>query len=348
VIHLILALLRPLKRPPAMMRALLLCVAVILYGASGFLYFETPERPDLGWADAFWYALVTLTTIGYGDFFPTTLAGRYLVAVPMMLFGVGLLGYVLSVAASTLVQAKTRELHGMANVSFKDHLVIFNFPSLGKVLRVLEELRTDASFRDRSVVLIDEDLTELPPELAALDLRFIRGDPTRDATLDRANLDRASHAVVLSPRPGDPHSDALSITITLAIEARARGVITVVECVEPGAEELLRKAGCDHVVCTSRFDAHFLGSELLNPGVQQVLAQLTSTIAGDEELYLTVVTAPSSFGALAERCRGRGHLAIGVRAASEVKLNPPGAHAVAAGDAVISIGPRRLAPSDLG
>jgi voltage-gated potassium channel len=99
-------------------------------------------------------------------------------------------------------------------------------------------------------------------------LMFVRGNPTRDETLTRAAVDTAATALVFSKKPGDPHSDDKNIAITLAIEGRTPKVQTVVECVDFSAQELLKKAGCDGIVCTSRFDAHFLNHELLNPGVQ--------------------------------------------------------------------------------
>ena len=55
------------------------------------------------------------------------------------------------------------------------------------------------------------------------------------------------------------------------------------------AQELLKKAGCDGIVCTSRFDAHFLSHELLNPGVQEVVEELTSNLRG-QKVYLTRYT----------------------------------------------------------
>lgn len=45
-----------------------------------------------------WYALVTITTVGYGDLAPQTMGGRFIVALPLMALGIGLLGYVLSLS----------------------------------------------------------------------------------------------------------------------------------------------------------------------------------------------------------------------------------------------------------
>ena len=52
--------------------------------------------------DALWWALVTITTVGYGDFFPVTAAGRTTGAF-VMFAGVGIIGALASILASILV-----------------------------------------------------------------------------------------------------------------------------------------------------------------------------------------------------------------------------------------------------
>jgi voltage-gated potassium channel len=52
--------------------------------------------------DALWWSLVTITTVGYGDFYPTTFWGRF-AAVFVMVMGVGIIGSLASIMASLLV-----------------------------------------------------------------------------------------------------------------------------------------------------------------------------------------------------------------------------------------------------
>jgi voltage-gated potassium channel len=64
-------------------------VLIICAGGSGLALLE-PQTVRGGFADGIWWAVVTASTVGYGDIAPTTLPGR-LVAVVLMLTGVGLL-----------------------------------------------------------------------------------------------------------------------------------------------------------------------------------------------------------------------------------------------------------------
>lgn len=50
-------------------------------------------------SDGVWWAIVTMTTVGYGDFFPTTLGGRIAAAV-LMLLGIGLLAIITASVAA--------------------------------------------------------------------------------------------------------------------------------------------------------------------------------------------------------------------------------------------------------
>lgn len=335
---------RLVVQPSMQWRACILLAAVLVYGTTGFLYFELPGNPDLTWQDALWYCLVTLTTVGYGDFFPKTAGGRFLVGVPLLVLGIGLLGFMLSVVATTLITARNKELKGMGQTRISGHVVIVHFPGLAKVLRLMDELRRDPSVgSDAAFVLIDPLLEELPAELQQRHVRYVRGDPTRDDTLQRAAIDTATHALVLCREPGAAQSDAVNVAVTLAIEARTRRVNTVVECNEPGTQELLRKAGCDRIVCLGRFDVLYMSQELLNPGAQDIVADLLSNGEG-QQLYLTPIEASSgaTVGDLRRAAAAQQHVLLGIQRGGINRLNPHELDPLADGDRAVTMGALRV------
>ena len=73
--------------------ALLLLIAVIsLFGAAiVVLNFESDEGNITTASDALWWAFVTVTTVGYGDYYPVTIPGR-IVASLLAVIGIGLFG----------------------------------------------------------------------------------------------------------------------------------------------------------------------------------------------------------------------------------------------------------------
>jgi voltage-gated potassium channel len=132
------------------------------------------------------------------------------------------------------------------------------------------------------------------------------------------------------------------VTIALAIEGRNRKTITVVECVDQASEELLRKVGCDRIVCTSRFGANFISQELLNPGVQEVVNDVLSARDG-QQIYFTEVNRDAPYAEFVKICRNHLHLALGIKASGGgIRLNVPEPTLVRKGDSLITIGASRI------
>jgi len=82
----------------------------ISFGSTGVLMAEI-DHPDANIhsaEDALWWALVTTTTVGYGDFYPITTAGR-IIATFLMIAGIGLFGTLSGVAAGIFLGDKKAE-----------------------------------------------------------------------------------------------------------------------------------------------------------------------------------------------------------------------------------------------
>lgn len=279
---------RPVPRVGVKSKAILVFALLLWYATSGFLFFELPNKPDLGWLDALWWALVTMATVGYGDIFPVTPAGRYLVGVPTMVFGIGFLGYLISEIAGSLIETRSRRLKGMVDITVSRHILIINHPRLDAVVRLVEELRADPATRDHSVCLIDESLQELPAELEALGILFVKGDPTRDETLRKANALKASHAILLAKDPADPHSDDRNLVTTLVLERMNPEVFTVVEVLSASKIRQVELAGADSAICAAELASGLIVQELQDPGVKSIISDLCSDTSGHQVYFIPI------------------------------------------------------------
>jgi voltage-gated potassium channel len=92
--------------------------AILIYVASvGIYYFENAAQPE-AFASVFhamWWAIVTLTTVGYGDVYPVTVGGRIFTAV-ILVIGLGGVAVPAGILASTLSEARNRQTREAAAV----------------------------------------------------------------------------------------------------------------------------------------------------------------------------------------------------------------------------------------
>ena len=88
----------------ALFLTVLLAIVVMTVSSVLVLQFEgrSPDSNIKTGGDALWWALVTITTVGYGDFYPVTFLGRSTGAF-VMLSGVGIIGALASILASLLL-----------------------------------------------------------------------------------------------------------------------------------------------------------------------------------------------------------------------------------------------------
>ncbi len=87
----------------------LLTVLGLIFVCSGLeLAFEQSAHGSSihTFGDALWWAIVTVTTVGYGDKYPVTAGGRG-VAVVLMLVGIGLIGVLTATVASFFVEERS-------------------------------------------------------------------------------------------------------------------------------------------------------------------------------------------------------------------------------------------------
>jgi len=83
------------------LRTILAALIFFIFLFGYLFYVSEPDVRDLG--DGIWWALVTITTVGYGDITPVTTLGR-VVASSLMLLGLGLIATITAIVSAKFIQ----------------------------------------------------------------------------------------------------------------------------------------------------------------------------------------------------------------------------------------------------
>jgi voltage-gated potassium channel len=96
-----------------------LSAVVLVYAASLAVLDAERSAPNAfirNFGDALWWAMSTITTVGYGEFYPVTVVGR-MVAVLLMIGGISLIGTITATVASWIVERVAQEDTAHQNVT---------------------------------------------------------------------------------------------------------------------------------------------------------------------------------------------------------------------------------------
>lgn len=253
---------------------------VFIGGAIAVYLLERSSQPEFSsvW-DGLWWAIVTITTTGYGDVVPRTGLGRA-VAVMVIITGFGLVPTITATVATIFVTRRLKEERGLEQITLKGHTVICNWnPDAGQVIRSLVNRSTDAL---PGVVLINNlpeaTMNEILSEHRDLGLRWVNGDFSSEAVLRLANIQAASVAIILSDtlKRQVVMGDEKTILATLTIKSLNPRVRVCAEVIDIGNELHLRRAGADEIIIHGEYDHFLLSAGAVNPGIPKVVRQLLS------------------------------------------------------------------------
>jgi len=272
--------------------------AIILFGGALSLYLleRNVNKTVDSLGDALYWAVISMTTTGYGDIIPSTPGGR-VVAVIVVLSGLVLLSIVTATVASVFVEKKIREGKGLETITSKDHVVLCGWNSNAE--EAVESLFRSMPAQNLLLVLVnelsEEEVESVKYKFRGHELRFLRGDFTREDVLARANITHARSAILLADTSGQ-HSlekaDERTILGTLAIKSMAPEVKTCAELLNPENKEHLRRANVDEIIVRGEHIGNLLAGASISPGLPRVISSLLSP---EEENNLWKVPIPPRF-----------------------------------------------------
>jgi voltage-gated potassium channel len=252
--------------------------ALVFVAVALALYFLERDLPDTHFAslsDAFWFCIVTMSTVGYGDVFPITGAGR-IIAGGFILFTLGTVGLLITAISEAVSEVRRMEENGLISTRMKGHVVICGFNSMARA--ALVELLA----ADRPVAILCESTEELAlaREYKAGQSRIYvtYGDPSQELFRDRMNVGEAVAVIVAMS------DDAKNLIATLNIKAVNPTARLVVALQREELRQTLIAGGVTYVASPNELSGRLVASAAFEPEVAHLIEDLMSSTVGSYDL----------------------------------------------------------------
>lgn len=125
------------KKKPDLVISIVVTAILLVLASSGIYYVEHEAQPDVfsSIPAAFWWGVVTMTTVGYGDVTPVTQAGQVLGGIVAFL-GIGLFALPASILSSGFIEEATKDEEDREKLEFdEDDVTQYNHcPHCGEEL----------------------------------------------------------------------------------------------------------------------------------------------------------------------------------------------------------------------
>ena len=253
-------------------KIIILLLILWIFATISIQFLEDGDLKEI--ENAFWWTIVTITTVGYGDYAPQSFYGRVL-AIFLMLAGIGLVSTVTGSISSIFTTRKIMQGRGLGMTESSNHVVVCGWNEnvehlLSCMAQIVDENKDD-------IVLIN-DLTEdqlnsIKAKFSNLDLGFVRGDHSNESTLKLANLKEANSVIVISD-DSIPEDDDKTILTTLTVKNLFPNLKVVAYVTERKKIPYLKRANADEVITDENFKSFLAATHIVEPGVPQAVNQL--------------------------------------------------------------------------
>jgi len=227
--------------------------AVIAVGTIGYWLLE-----DWGWVESLYQAVITISTVGFGEVKPLS-DGSRIFTIVLILLGVGAFTYTFTAFADYLITGELQGTMRSRRMRIKiehldNHSIVCGFGRMGQ--------RVAAEFQAREEPLVVVDADEVASE-AAVDAGFLAicGSGGDDAVLNSAGIARASRLIATTG------SDATNLMIALSGRALNAELFIGARVDDPANEPKLFTAGADRVVAVYRSSGLRMAQLALNPNL---------------------------------------------------------------------------------
>ncbi|MBZ5670960.1 MAG: potassium channel protein [Acidobacteriia bacterium] len=312
---------------------LLLCV-IVLTAVAGYRWLGGPEVTLL---DAFYMAVITVSTVGYGEVVDTHARPELrLFNIFVVLFGIGIMLYAFSAATAFIVEGELKDIFRRRRMlkqvqDMHDHFIVCGAGETGSYL-VRELLKTGNVF-----VVIDHDEERLARISQLGEVPVLKGDGADEEILTTARIEKARGLASVLPEDKD------NLLATVTARQLNPSLRIVARCAEARMVDKLLRAGANAAVSPNMIGGLRLASELIRPSVVSFL----DVMMRDQSRTMRVEEIAVGEGSpwIGKKLRetdlhGRFDLlALAVRKPDgELRYNPRAETALASGDVLVVLG----------
>lgn len=318
---------RNFSRIPRLLKLLVIIILFLLLFGWIIHLSEPTTFPKV--TDGIWWAIVTMSTVGYGDYAPSTLLGRVLGSV-LILTGAGIVTSYFASIAKVAFSMEQQLLKGTKEFSGTNHIIIVGWNERSK--KVMEEIHERR--HEQAIVLIDSTLRDHP--LPRTNIHFVHGRANVDTILLKANILQASLVLITTDlTQNEFQTDMFSILTLLAVKGLNPNVYCLVEILTEEQKENAKRAGADALVETNTFASEYMLHFLLSR--KQVHFQEEWSGVHIAELSMQHEWVHLSFQQVSGLLLDQEILLIGILREGKKKFKPPAKTPLQASDSLLII-----------
>lgn len=289
------------------------------------------------WLDAFYMAVITVTTVGFGEIYPLSPVGRVFTTV-LIVLGVASITYAFSALTNYVIAGELggilerRRMARRVN-SLRDHYIVCGFGRVGH--QVCSELMREG----QPLVVVDADLPSVE-QVSSQSYPVVIGDAGDDQVLQEAGIERARGLVAAVD------SDAANLLVVLSARALNPDLYIVARANLEDTEAKLLRAGADRVISPYSLGGRRMALMLIHPDVVDFL----DVVMHDESLELFLEDLTVGHGCTLDQCsigearirKVTGANILGLKREEEkIVISPEASTVLYPGDVLIALGTRQ-------
>jgi len=309
--------------------SLLISVSIFIMGTLGYHYIE-------GWSfvESLYTTVITLATVGYGDFHPQQTMGRIFTIV-LIIFGVGAMAYTIGMATEVMVEGQMKKAMGRGKLKKKieklaGHYIVCGYGRIGQI--ICKEFAAE----NIDFVVIDDD-PETIQKIEEESFIYYHGGATEDKTLLETGIKKAKGIVCALP------SDAQNLYVILTAKEFNPDIYILSRAEDETSERRLIRAGANRAISPYTVGGMRMAMAALRPAIVdfiEITTRRQSLELRMEELFVYDGSPILDKSLEESKIRKRyGLIIVAIKKASgQMIFNPDASYVIEKGDILITMG----------